>query len=116
MIRLAASLFLLTLAGSVAAPCFAADKTDANGDGSVTVSFTKADGAEAMIIKGPESIIIAQSLTLSDGGKTMKVTPHGKGIEMRFGTHVIRATELQFGTMPPIKTMEVLKIQMKSKR
>lgn len=116
MIRLTASFLLLTFAASTAEPCFAMDKTVADVDNSVTVSFTKAGGAEAISLKGPKSTIIARSLTLSDGGKTMRLTPHGDGIEMTFGTHVIRATELQFRTMPPIKKMELLKVQMESDR
>lgn len=104
MPRLTASLLLLAFSGSIATPCFAADEND---DRSVTVSYTKKDGAEAISMQGPTSTVIAQSLTLSDGGKTMRVTPVGGSIEMRFGTHVIRTTKLQLSTMPPVTTLEL---------
>ena len=110
MYRLAAQLLLLTLVGFVAAPGFAADKADDSCVDFVTVASTTADGVRAISLNGPNSTIVARSMSLAVGGKSMKITPQDKGIELRFGPQVMRAPELQFRTMPEIKSLELLKI------
>ena len=115
MHRLAAHLLLLTFVGAGAAPCLAADNSDDSGGDFVTVTSTTAGGVEAISLNGPKATIVARSISLAVGGQAMKITPCNKGIQLRFGPHVMRATDLQFRTMPEIKTLELLKLQVKPK-
>lgn len=116
MTRLAACTLLLIFAMGNTGTCWAADAADGTDEVVLTISVTKSDGADAIVIDGPRSTIIVKSVTLHDGDKTITLTPCSNGMEMRLGGNVVRTTELRFREMPSFKALEVLSVKLKPAR